>query len=220
MHFGKSVERASYFLKNFKLEFVSSFKDLGILIDEKLDFGKHCSNLYKKCNFICYSITKLFSKRSPKEYFDLFKIYVRPILEYNTSFWFPTLKKYVKIVESVQKRFTKRICPRGLTYSQRLNYLSDLSIQDRSFMFSCHLVYKSLHNLLHSNLVFSPSLSTSTRGNSQKLQLPFVRSSIRKSFCTIRSISDWNSLPVSVVTSPNFHSFKRALVSHTLELRA
>ena len=66
------------------------------------------------------------------------------------------------------------------------------------------------------------STKTTTRGNSKKLLLPYVCSSIRKSFCTIRirSISDWNSLPVSVVSSPNFHSFKRALVSHTLELRA
>ena len=30
---------------------------------------------------VILSVTKLFSKLSPKEYFDLFKIYVRPILD-------------------------------------------------------------------------------------------------------------------------------------------
>ena len=47
MHFGLNVERVSYFINNFKLIVVSSFKDLGIFIDEKLKFGKHCSEVYK-----------------------------------------------------------------------------------------------------------------------------------------------------------------------------
>ena len=41
MHFGKNVERVSNFLNNFKLKVVSSFKDLGILIDKNLKFGKY-----------------------------------------------------------------------------------------------------------------------------------------------------------------------------------
>ena len=162
----------------------------------------------------------MFSKRSFKEYFDLFRIYVRPILEYNITFWFPHFNKYVKLLENVQKKFTKRICPPGLNYPERLKLLFDSTIEDRSYQYRCHLVYKSIHGLLNAEFSYSPCTLSTTRGNCRKLLLPYVRSSVRKSYCTIRSISDWNRLPNSVTSSPNFYSFKRALVTHTLELRA
>ena len=174
---------------------VTKAKDLGVLVDNKLKFADHCIALNRKCNFICYSIIKLFSKRSPKEYLDLFKLSVRPLVDYNICFWFPTYSKYINVVEYIQKRFTKRICPQGLSYSERLKYLSDSSIQDRFSQLSCHLVYKSLHGLLRMDHTFSFSPSFTMRGNSRKLLVPYVRSSIRKSFCTIRSVRFWNSLP-------------------------
>ena len=125
-------------------------------------------------------------------------------MDYNICFWFPT-SKYINVVENIQKRFTKRICPQGLSYSQRLKYLSDSSIYDRFSQFCCRFVYKSLHGLFRMDHAFSFSPSSATRGDSRKLLVPFVRSSVRKSFCTIRSVRFWNSLPVSVATSPNFH---------------
>ena len=196
MHFGPDAEKVSYYVDDFELVVVSKVKDLGVLVDNKLKFADHCVALNRKCNFICYSIIKLFSKRSPKEYFDLFKLYVRPLVDYNICFWFPTYSKYINVIENIQKRFTKRICPQGLSYSERLKYLSDSSIHDRFSQFSCHLVYKSSHGLLQMDHSFSLSPSFITRGNSKKLLVTFARSSIRKSFCTIRSVRFWNSLPV------------------------
>jgi len=35
--------------------------------------------------------------------------YARPILEYNSPLWSPTLKKDIISIESVQRKFTKRI---------------------------------------------------------------------------------------------------------------
>ena len=220
MRFGPDAQTCSYFLDGSKLTITDKVEDLGIIIDHNLKFDEHCAELNRKCNFICYSIIKLFRKRSPEEYFKLFKLYVRPIMEYNICFWFPTPAKYVNIIENIQRKFTRRICPMGLSYTQRLEQLSDSTVRDRFLQFSCHLMYKALHNILQIDHTFAFSLLSATRRNSQKLLIPFSKLSVRKSFCTIRSIKLWNSLPESVVSSPNFHSFKRALVPDTPELRA
>ena len=38
-----------------------------------------------------------------------FVVYVRPLLEYNSSVWSPSLKRDVTLIEQVQTRFTKRL---------------------------------------------------------------------------------------------------------------
>jgi len=38
-----------------------------------------------------------------------FKVYVRPILEYNSPVWSPSFVKDILLIESVQRKFTKRI---------------------------------------------------------------------------------------------------------------
>ena len=48
-------------------------------------------------------------------------MYVRPILEYNSVVWSPSLKKDIDLIEKVQRRFTKRLFGlKDLTYKERL----------------------------------------------------------------------------------------------------
>ena len=48
-----------------------------------------------------------------------FITYARPILEYNSPLWSPTLKKDIISIESVQRKFIKRIPGMsGLSYAQ------------------------------------------------------------------------------------------------------
>jgi len=54
-----------------------------------------------------------------------FITYARPILEYNSPLWSPTLKKDIISIESVQSKFTKRIPGMsGLSYHPRLKALN------------------------------------------------------------------------------------------------
>ena len=49
---------------------------------------------------------------------------IRPLLEYNTIIWNPTLTKHADAIEQIQRSFTKRIPSLStLSYLQRLNEL-------------------------------------------------------------------------------------------------
>ena len=53
-----------------------------------------------------------------------FLVYVRPILEYNSIIWSPSLIRDIEQIEKVQRRFTKRLFRmRHLTYDARLQQL-------------------------------------------------------------------------------------------------
>jgi len=51
----------------------------------------------------------------------IYKALIRPLLEYANSIWCPHYKKYVKILEKVQRHYTKLINGvKDLSYEERL----------------------------------------------------------------------------------------------------
>ena len=58
-------------------------------------------------------ILRCFATRDNDLLVRAFLVYVRPILEYNSIVWSPTLIGDIEKLERVQRRFTKRLC--GMT---------------------------------------------------------------------------------------------------------
>jgi len=62
----------------------------------------------------------------------LYQTLVRPNLEYCVLAWRPYLRKYIDLLEKVQKRATRLIInDRGLTYEERLNKLGLTTLETR-----------------------------------------------------------------------------------------
>ena len=82
-----------------------------------------------------------------------FKTYVRPMLEYNSPVLSPSLTKDIILVESVQRRFTKRIPGLAtMTYHSRLIKLLNLeSLEVRRLRSDLALVYQILFGVLSIN---------------------------------------------------------------------
>ena len=58
--------------------------------------------------------------------------YVRPLLEYCSSVWYPHTKCLINKIEKVQRYFTKRIVGlRNMSYDDRLHTLGLKSLEDR-----------------------------------------------------------------------------------------
>jgi hypothetical protein len=84
-------------------------RDLGVKIDSRLCFSAHYADITAKANQRAGLIIRCFKSRDPFLLFRAFTVYVRPLLEYCSPIWSPVYKKDIIKLESVQRRFTKKI---------------------------------------------------------------------------------------------------------------
>ena len=75
-----------------------------------------------------------------------FMVYVRPIVEYNSIIWSPSTARRARdtdAVESVQRRFTKRLPTlKNLSYRKRLKCLNIFSLELRRLHADLFWCYK------------------------------------------------------------------------------
>ena len=96
-------------------------RDLGVVVDSHLCFSEHIANIVRKAHQRANLIHRCFTSKNPDLLVKAFKVHVRPILEFNSPVWSPSLLKDILLVESVQRKFTKRISSmQGLSYYSRL----------------------------------------------------------------------------------------------------
>ena len=75
--------------------------------------------------------------------------------------------------------------------------------------------YKYIHGIYDTDRpTFEPHDGRSTRGHSKKLAKYRTRLALRSTFFSERVVSDWNSLPESVVSAPSMNAFKNRLDAH------
>ena len=107
----------------------------------------HCSYVAAKAFGRCSVLLKGFISNDPHLLVLAYKIYVRPILEYNSPIWSPWLISDVKCIERVQRFFTRTICKRTgiseLSYSDRLHNLGLQSLEYRRIFSDLVLCYKT-----------------------------------------------------------------------------
>jgi ribonuclease P/MRP protein subunit RPP40 len=117
---GHNVPTYNYSLHDNVLVKVSEIRDLGIVVDPSLKFSCHINKLFPKAYSRVCLIYKCFVSQNRSSLVKAYTTYVRPLVEYSTLVWFPHLIRDILKMESIQRRFSKRL--RGL---------SDLSYKER-----------------------------------------------------------------------------------------
>jgi hypothetical protein len=213
-----STSLRSYSVNSVALSHSDPVPDLGISIDRQLLFKVHINNIVSKAfqrsgilfrGFICRNLT-LMRKA--------FITYIRPTLEYGSCTWNPSYKYLIDQIESVQRRFTKRIpCISSMSYLERLAAIKLDTLELRRLRIDLINYYKILNNLtpLNCNQYFkfhTPPFSSRTTQPS--LQKPIKGSVKLFSSFFYRAIDCWNYLPPPVRTAQSLSKFK-SLLSNT-----
>jgi len=205
----------SYYLNGILLTTNVNVLDLGITISANLSYNAHINNIVAKALQRSSILFRGFASRNLQLMRKAFITYIRPLLEYNSILWSPNLVYLIDLIESVQRKFTKRIPSLlSLTYSCRLNRLNLQPLELRRLHLDLTNYYKMLNGMSPLTptdyfIIYNPI--TSTRSNMPSLLKPLHASSKLTSSFFYRSVDAWNHLPSNIKLLTSLHSFKVAI---------
>ena len=84
-------------------------KDMGELVDGKLDIVQQCALAAQKANRILDCIKRSMASRSRESVLPLYSALVRPHLEYCIQIWSSQYRRYMDLLEHIQSRATNTI---------------------------------------------------------------------------------------------------------------
>ena len=108
LHLGHSNPHYQYSLEDVRVEHSPAGKDLGVLVDGKLDMSQQCALTAQKANCILGCIKRSVVSRLREVILPLCSVLVRPHLEYCVQMWSPQYRKDVELLEHIQRRATNQ----------------------------------------------------------------------------------------------------------------
>ena len=204
-----------YHLNNTPIKPLPFHRDLGVIVETQLKFHQHIKDTANKAGGVATSILKSTVCRSPNFMTTILMSDIRPILDFASPIWNLGFVCDYKLLETVQRRWTKNIL--GLTaevsYDERLRRLNLFSMKGRllrSDMILCYKIFHGLSSITPSDL-FHPPPRPITRGHRYKIHPQHINTDIRKRFFSHRVIKHWNSLPPEVAEAESLQRFKNKL---------
>jgi hypothetical protein len=166
-------------------------------------------------------IFQILKSRSIKVWSNVFKTYIRPLIEYASVIWSPKLKKHIIQIEKVQKLFTRVALTKCrlpyISYIERLKFFSLDTLENRRIVSDLIMAYKIINNgtSLPKESLFNFS-SRPSRKHPYQIILRKCSSKCANSFVN-RTSARWNSLKNSTVNIRNLNLFRKKLIE---EIRA
>jgi len=191
-----------------------SVRDLGILVDSSLRFHAHVRQVVGKNSGLANNILRSTLCRSPEFMCNVYITHVRPLLEFGSCVWNTGFVGDGKLLESIQRHWTRNISGLdNLSYSERLHHLDLYSVKGRLIRADLIKYYKISSGLsvIGVSDLFVLSPSSHTRGHRFKILKPHVSLECRRRFFSVRCIDLWNSLPDEVVSCSSLDAFKSSL---------
>lgn len=207
MHFTRSTiaqSSNSYFINDQKLQNVEKVKDLGVIIDPKLNFDTHILTTVSKClKLLGFVIRNSKDFKHPETKIKLFETLVRPVIEYCSLVWNPQYEVYSKRIESIQRRFLyhlsykDHLAKKLPSYNNRLKHYKLTSLSNRRKEIDLVFLYKIFNgvvdciDLTSSLYIVAPSRLPRVKAYNL-FSLPYSRTNLGKNSVLSRLCKQYN----------------------------
>ena len=201
------------FLDNVPLQFQSSVKFLGIMIDHKLNFRDHIKMIKNKLSKNVGILYKVKSLVPPETLKSLYFSLLYPYLNYCIIVWGGTFATHIQPVKVIQKRAIRNLhnVP-ARTHTNPLFLQSKILKLDDIYKFRiCEYFYV---NELEKNYLRNHSHDTRHRSS---LVPEFQRLTTTQRSINYAGPTFWNSLPNDIKNSSSRKSFKTSLCNYLLD---
>ncbi|KAI8499803.1 hypothetical protein Bbelb_228540 [Branchiostoma belcheri] len=201
------------------LQIVHSHKHLGVTLTSKLTWSAHVEAMTNKARRTAGMLCALRKKVPKTILLQLYKIIVRPVLEYADIVWGGLTMRDQKTIESVQYRSARVISGHhGIPYPSHKSLYSQFALPSLTYRRKVHAVttlYKLKNGHCPPHLAsLLPVTRTSAihsryplrNGNNLCVQIP--KSSRTQNAFLHRATLLWNSLSVDIQSAPTLFSFK------------
>ena len=101
LHHVASINVHSYFINCINILPVDKVLDLGIIMDNDLNYSSHIASIISKARSRTGIIFRSFFSHNISHFRQAYITFVRPILEYAAQVWNPSVLKYISDLENV-----------------------------------------------------------------------------------------------------------------------
>ena len=109
LHLGRNNPKFDYTMGADALGEAEWEKDLGVIVHNSLRPSLQCAKAAKKANAVLGQLIRGVTYRDKVVFTNLYKTFVRPIIEYCACSWSPWTEGDKNVLEAVQKRAVKAI---------------------------------------------------------------------------------------------------------------
>ena len=219
------ISKHTYNMGGSNLAVTTEERDLGVLIDDQLDFDKHIRGIVNRANRMLGMIKIGFACLDKEMFMNLYPVLVRPLIEYCVQVWSPNKQKHIDLLEGVQKRATK-IVPelRNMTYDKRLESLGLIRLEDRRVrgdMIETYKIMTGKEDISRDKFFkLAPLRGNLNETRNLKIFKKRFNQNKRKHFFSQRVIEKWNQLSNEEVNAAKTSSFKANYDRKEAERRA
>ena len=208
-----------YSLKGNILNCVSSYKYLGVEINDKLTWASQTSVSAKKGFSALYFVNRCLKNSTKNAREKAYKTTVLPILEYGSAIWDPSNIRDIETIERVQRKAVRLITrnfDRSVDTKSLLNENKLIPLAIRRKVNRLVNLFKCYNDNIGFSEIKVSLKNPNYRGrHDHKFKIEPLQSRKDVSFYSFlpRTIRDWNSLPESIfVECNNFKLFRKRLL--------